>query len=60
MEKKGGVIYRKIRYSSAYRVDLALVEPDVDVGVREGLVHVDAPLGIHHQHLGQQVAGLAR
>ena len=43
-----------------YRVDLALVEPDVDVRVHERLVDVDPLLGVYDEHLGEKVAGLAR
>ena len=45
---------------TSYRVHFALVEPHVDVGVHERLVDVDALLGVDHEHLGEQVAGLTR
>lgn len=44
----------------AHRVDLALVVPDVDVGVQQRLVHGDAALGVDDQHPRQQVARLRR
>lgn len=59
--------YQNIFYESAavvawptYRVHLLLVVPHVNVGMEQGVVHGYSALRIDDEHLGEQVAGLAR